>query len=114
MLAAVAEWGPESLVAAFIFCMLIGWLNPKRATDRQMKELKEFYEARLAEKERHHEIEIANLRHGFDTSQQALNQAVHNTQRLIGIVDDYADLTRVATPALVARQDVLEGRHDSE
>lgn len=114
MLTAVAEWGSESLVAAFIFCMLIGWLNPKRATDRQIKELKEFYEARLAERERHYDAEIENLRNGLDTSQQALTQAVHNTQRLIGIVDDYADLTRVATPALVARQDVLEGRHDSE
>ena len=114
MLTAVAEWGPESLVAAFIFCMLVGWLNPKRITDKQIKELKEFYEARLEERERHYDAELENLRKGFDSSGQALMQAVHNTQRLIGIVDDYADLTRVATPALVARQDVLEGRHDSE
>lgn len=124
MLDFVKDWGPESLLALVVFLFILGWLTPKYLVAREIKNLKEYYDKRieeltkshdkaLEEKERHHAEIVSNLRAGLDTSQQALSQAVHNTQRLVGILDDYADLTRVAAPALVARQDVLEGRHDS-
>ena len=109
----VKEWGPESLLALIVFLFFMGWVTPRYVYSREIRNLKEFYEKRLEEKDRHHNEVIENLRSGLDTSQKALTQAVHNTQRLVGIIDDFADLTRVATPALVARQDVLEGRDDS-
>lgn len=124
MFEVVQDWGPESLLALVVFLFILGWLTPKYLVSREIKNLKEYYDKRIEElqrahdlaisqKEAHHAEVVANLRASQDAAQQALTQAVHNTQRLVGILDDYADLTRVAAPALVARQDVLEGRHDS-
>lgn len=109
----VKDWGPESLLALVLFLLFMGWITPRYVVTREIKNLKEYYETRLIEQQRHHTEVVSNLRMSQDSTQQALTQAVHNTQRLVGILDDYADLTRVAAPALVARQDVLEGRHDS-
>lgn len=119
----VKDWGPESLLALVVLLFIMGWLTPKYLVVREIKNLKEYHEARIRENnkahedaikeiQRHHEEVVSNLRTSQDVAQQALTQAVHNNQRLVGVVDDLTDLARVATPALVARQDVLEGRHD--
>lgn len=120
----VKDWGPESLLALIVFLFFMGWVTPRYILSREIKNLKDYYEKRLQAQEishnkiisgmeKHHDEVVSNLRSGLDTNQQALTQAVHNNQRLVGILDDFADLTRVAAPALVARQDVLEGRNDS-
>lgn len=110
----IADWGSESLLALCVFLFLMGWLTPRYTLNREIKNLKEYYEKRLEEKDAHHKEIVDNLRAGIDFTQQALSTSVNNNQRLVGIVDDLSDLTRVATPALVARQDVLEGRHDPQ
>lgn len=109
----IKDWGPESLLALIVFFFFMGWVTPRYITSREIRNLKEYYEKRLEEKDRHHQEVMDNLRAAQDTTQQALTQAVHNTQRLVGIIDELSDLTRVAAPALVARQDVLEGRNES-
>lgn len=124
MLDFVADWGPESLLALVVFLLIMGWLVPRRNHDKEMLRQQKYYDARIealvkahqesmVELRQHHTAILDHLRATQDTTQQALTQAVHNTQRLVGIIDDFADLTRVATPALVVRQEVLEGRHDS-
>jgi hypothetical protein len=120
----IKDWGPESLLALIIFLFFMGWVTPRYILSREIKNLKDYYENRLEEQskahtmivsalEKHHEEVVTNLRSSQDVAQQALTQAVHNNQRVVRILDDYADLTRIAAPALVARQDVLEGRNDS-
>lgn len=109
----IKDWGPESLLALVVFLLIMGWLVPRRNHDKEMLRQQRYYEERLDELEKHHAVILQHLRATQDTTQQALTQAVHNTQRLVGIIDDFADLTRVATPALVVRQEVLEGHHDS-
>jgi len=121
----IKDWGPESLLALVVFLLFMGWVTPRYILTREIKNLKEYYENRLeqqekshnkivTELEKHHDEVVTNLRSSQDVAQQALAQAVHNNQRLVRILDDYADLTRIAAPALVARQGVLEGRNDPE
>lgn len=93
--------------------LIMGWLTPKYSHAREIKNLKEYYEERLKEKDRHHLEFVESLRGTQDVTLQALTQSVHNTEKLVGIVDELIDLSRVATPALVARQDVLEGRNET-
>ena len=112
MFEVIKDWGPESLLALIVFLFFMGWVTPRYAVSREIKNLKEYYENILEEKDRHHDEVVSNLRSGLDTSQQALTQAVHNNQRLVGLLDDYTDLTRAAIPALIARQNVLEERND--
>jgi len=90
----------------------MGWLVPKKISDREVRRLEEYYKNRIKEIEEHHEEILDNLRRSQDVSEQALTLSVHNTQRLVSLLDEYTNLARVATPALVARQDVLEGRHE--
>ena len=113
MLQVVQDWGPETVLAVVVLMLLLGWLVPKKISDREMKRVVEYYEGRLKEKDEYHGEIVKNLRDTADANTQALMQAVMNQQRLVTIVDEYANLTRVATPALVARQQVLEGRNDA-
>lgn len=91
----------------------MGWLVPKKISDREVRRLEKYYEARIEELEEHHQAILANLRQAQDISAQALTQSIHNMHRLVAIVDEQSVLARVAAPALVARQEVLEGQHDA-
>lgn len=128
MLAIVQDWGPESLLALVVLLMVAGLLLPSRTLKRLQAErdqllkqkddeydnIVEYYEKRIADlKEIHCEI-TGGLRTTQDITQRALTQSVQNVTRLTGIVDEYAELTRVVTPALVAARNVLEGLPDDQ
>lgn len=128
MLTLVQEWGPGSLLALVIILLLMGQLIPSKSAKRLLAEkeeiikqkqleydnMKAYYEDRIKDlKEIHSEI-TTNLRVTADIAQAALTQSVRNVTRLTGIVDEYAELTRVVTPALVAARNVLEGPSDDQ
>jgi len=113
MFTTLVEWGPESLLAVVVFLLLMGWLVPKKISDREVRRLEEYYLARIAEIEEHHREVLHTLREAQDLFQEALSRSIKNNQRLVDLNNEYAELARVSTPALIARQEVLEGQHDS-
>jgi uncharacterized protein (DUF488 family) len=113
MFTTLVEWGPESLLAVVVFLLLMGWLVPKKISDREVRRLEEYYLARIAEIEEHHREVLRTLREAQDLFQEALSRSIKNNQRLVDLNNEYAELARVSTPALVARQEVLEGQHDA-
>ena len=111
--AVVTQWGPETLLTVLLFFIVLGKLNPSRVSDKLIKKQEEFYEGRIADLKDHHREVEQNLRASNDATRQALEQAIQNNMMLANLVNEYSELTRVATPALIARLEVLEGRHDS-
>jgi archaellum component FlaC len=73
---------------------------------------KEYYEGRIADLKSGHSEISTDLRTTRETTSQALQGAIHNTTRLISQVDELQELTRVATPVLIARA-AVENANDS-
>jgi hypothetical protein len=123
MFSLVQDWGPESLLAVVVLLLVAGLLVPSRSLKRLQAErdqllrqkdneytnIVQYYEKRICDlKEIHSEI-ASGLRTTQDITQRALTHSVQNVTRLTAIVDEYAELTRVVTPALMAARNVLEG-----
>lgn len=126
VVAGVANWGPGALLT-FILLLLTwttfkGKLIPEGThnkivdkleainleKDKRIAALELYYEGRITDINTAHAERGADLRHVAETNARALQTAVDNTQKLVGIVDELTEIARVTAPAILAARNAAE------
>ena len=101
-------WGPAALLATVIILLLTGRLVTKKTKDELVNAQKEYYEGRITDIKAGYEDRLTEMRTTGETMSRALSGAVDNVTKLISQVDELQELTRVATPAIVAARSAAE------
>lgn len=106
-------WGPAALLATVIILLLTGRLVTKKTKDELVTAQKEYYEGRITDIKAGYEDRLTEMRSTNETMSRALSGAVDNVTKLISQVDELQELTRVATPAIVAARSAAENQNAS-
>lgn len=120
------SWGPPALIAAFIILFFTGKILSERTLTKLLdaknaqletqqtnhnalvEAQKTYYEGRIAELNAGFTERLGEIRRTNDTISSALQGAVDNVTKLIAQVDELQELTRVATPVIVAQRAAVE------
>lgn len=106
-------WGPAALLATVIILLLTGKLVTKRTKDELISAQKDYFEGRISDIKASYEERLSEMRNTNSTLTTALQGAVSNVSNLISQVDELQELTRVATPAIVAARQAAENDNAS-
>lgn len=106
-------WGPAALLASVIILLLTGRLVTKKTKDELVKAQKDYFEGRIDDIKTSYEERLSEMRNTNATLTEALQGAVGNVTNLIGQLDEMQELTRIATPAIVAARNAAENTNAS-
>lgn len=111
-------WGPAALIAVAIALFFMGKIVSERTVlkllaskDEQLATQKSYYEGRIADIKSGHSERMDEVRKSRDTLSEALQGAIDNVTKLIAQVEELQELTRAATPVMVAQRAAAEDQN---